>query len=76
MESFDPVLFRRRTLTNSAAEFVEGNGLKIINEVLVPADIEEFHDNAEYIPEIDRFVSKGIVFEYICHGFKFCSSRL
>ncbi|ETS76966.1 hypothetical protein PFICI_10840 [Pestalotiopsis fici W106-1] len=64
METFDPLLYRRRTLTNSAAEFVEGRGgLEIINQVLASGDIEEFHDNAEFITEIDRFASKGVKFD-------------
>ncbi|KAI4601826.1 hypothetical protein KJ359_010691 [Pestalotiopsis sp. 9143b] len=62
METFGPVLNRPRTLTNSAAEFVEGRGgLATLHQLLdTPEDIEEFYDDAEFVPEIDGFAPKGV----------------
>lgn len=67
METFRPVLNRQRTLTNSAAEFVEGRGgLATLHQLLdTPEDIEEFCDDAEFVPEIDRFAPKGVKLKYV-----------
>lgn len=67
METFGPGLNRRRTLTNSAAEFVEGKGcLATLHHLLdAPGDIEDFYDDAEFVPEIDRFAPKGVKLKYL-----------
>lgn len=67
MKTFGPVLNRPRTLTNSAAEFVEGRGgLATLHQLLdTPEDIEEFYDDAEFVPEIDGFAPKGVKLKYV-----------
>lgn len=67
METSGPVLNRRRTLTNSAAEFVEARGgLTTLHQLLdTPGDIKEFYDDAEFVPEIDRFAPRGVKLKYL-----------
>jgi hypothetical protein len=67
MEPLNPVVFRRRTLTNSAAEFVERRAGK---EVLLQLedsseDFKDLKDVSEFVTELDRFALKGVVFEYV-----------
>ncbi|RSL39554.1 hypothetical protein CEP53_013973 [Fusarium sp. AF-6] len=65
MEPQTPVLFRRKTLTNSAAEFVETRARE---EVLLqlgdsPEEIRSLQDSSEFMSEIDKFVPKGVIFD-------------
>jgi len=59
------VIYRRKTLTNSAAEFVETRG----GQEIAPALGEQFDeiynlfDKTEFSPEVGQFVPKGIVFK-------------
>lgn len=65
MEPLSPVVFRRKTLTNSAAEFVERRmDMKLLSQL--DDSTREFNDlqnNPEFIPEIDRFAPRGTVVE-------------
>ncbi|KAM3069777.1 hypothetical protein ACMFMG_010485 [Clarireedia jacksonii] len=65
MEPLNPVVFRRRTLTNSAAEYVERRAGK---EALLqlegsPDEFEGLKGGSEFVTEFDRFVPKGFVFD-------------
>ncbi|PQE11002.1 hypothetical protein CJF31_00000718 [Rutstroemia sp. NJR-2017a BVV2] len=65
MEPVSPVVFRRKTLTNSAAEFVERRAGK---EVLLQLedsseDFKDLKDVSEFVTELDRFALKGVVFD-------------
>ncbi|KAM7192882.1 hypothetical protein V8F20_008679 [Naviculisporaceae sp. PSN 640] len=53
-------IYRRRTLTNSAAEFVEtGAGMDIVAQIIDSDDLEEVQAASEFVPELDQFVPKG-----------------
>ena len=70
MEPLSPVLFRRKTLTNSAAEFVETRGGPQVFSRLVDlenstASFEDITKVSEFITEIDRFAPRGIGIEYV-----------
>ncbi|KAK3328994.1 hypothetical protein B0H66DRAFT_526386 [Apodospora peruviana] len=63
MEDPSHTLVLRKTLTNSAAEFVEARaGFGILNELEGSQDklkdLDELEDNLEFAPEIDQFASK------------------
>ncbi|KAI1139708.1 hypothetical protein F5Y05DRAFT_379832 [Hypoxylon sp. FL0543] len=65
MEPPDPVLFRRKTLTNTAAEFVERNvGIEAVFQLEDhPGELETLLHASEFCPEIDRFAPKGLTFD-------------
>ncbi|KAI9641151.1 hypothetical protein NHQ30_010581 [Ciborinia camelliae] len=61
MEPLMPVVFRRKTLTNSAAEFVERRlDMKALYQLEKPTEeFNDLQDVSEFFPEIDRFAPKG-----------------
>ncbi|KAI0844816.1 hypothetical protein F5Y00DRAFT_266238 [Daldinia vernicosa] len=65
MEPQNPVVFRRKILTNSAAEFVERE--PGIEALFQPEDsydeLKDSRNASEFIPEIDRFAPKGVIFD-------------
>jgi hypothetical protein len=72
MEPLEPTLYRRNTLTNSAAEFVETRaGPYVLNRLLESGehDVEEevgepkLNVESEFVVELDGFAPKGIIFE-------------
>lgn len=60
-------LYRQRTLTNSAAEYVETRAGKEVVAQIIDSDEFEEPDNmntgSEFVPEFDRFVPKGVQVE-------------
>lgn len=57
-------IYRRRTLTNSAAEFVEtGAGMEVVAQIIDSDDMEEVQAASEFVPELDQFVPKGVIVE-------------
>jgi hypothetical protein len=67
MEPPIPVVFRRKTLTNSAAEFVERRAGKEVLSQLEDSseEFKDLKDVSEFVIELDRFAPKGVVFEYV-----------
>jgi hypothetical protein len=65
MEPLSPVVFRRKTLTNPAAEFVErGAGIETLLQLEdSPEEFKDLQDASEFVTELDRFAPKGVVFE-------------
>ncbi|KAM7204874.1 hypothetical protein V8F33_001463 [Rhypophila sp. PSN 637] len=57
-------IYRRRTLTNSAAEFVETRaGMDTVAQIVDSDDMDELQAVSEFVPELDQFVPKGIVID-------------
>lgn len=75
MEPKAPELLRARTLTNSAAEFVETRaGPEALSQVTDLFDIsQQVAKSPEFIPEFDRFFPKGSVFECVYMSLQHCS---
>ncbi|KAK0707757.1 hypothetical protein B0H67DRAFT_588512 [Lasiosphaeris hirsuta] len=66
METFAPIVHRRSTLSNSAAEFVETRAGRNAVMELVDSEEDEALDNAsepEFVPELDIFAPRGFVFD-------------
>ncbi|KAI0381927.1 hypothetical protein F5Y04DRAFT_288095 [Hypomontagnella monticulosa] len=65
MDPPSPIVFRRRVLTNPAAEFVERRaGVGVIRQLEGPLEgIGDLENVPEFSPEFDRFVRKGQVFD-------------
>ncbi|KAK5653013.1 hypothetical protein OQA88_9299 [Cercophora sp. LCS_1] len=66
-----PVVFRKPTRTNSAAEFVErGAGMEVLMKgEETPQGVLELQARSEFVVEIDRFAPKGVVFDpTICYA--------
>ncbi|QSZ29033.1 hypothetical protein DSL72_003543 [Monilinia vaccinii-corymbosi] len=61
MEPLSPVVVRRKTLTNSAAEFVERRvDMKALCQLENPTEeFDHLQDDSEFFPEIDRFAPQG-----------------
>ncbi|KAK4207870.1 hypothetical protein QBC37DRAFT_85921 [Rhypophila decipiens] len=57
-------IYRRRTLTNSAAEFVETRvGMDTVAQIVDSDYMDELQAVSEFVPELDQFVPKGIVID-------------
>ncbi|KAM7212415.1 hypothetical protein V8F06_012184 [Rhypophila decipiens] len=57
-------IYRRRTLTNSAAEFVETRaGMDTVAQIVDSDDMDELQAVSEFVPELDQFVPKGVVID-------------
>ncbi|KAK3349667.1 hypothetical protein B0T25DRAFT_591901 [Lasiosphaeria hispida] len=64
METFAPIVHRRSTLSNSAAEFVETRAGRNAVMELVDSEEDEGVENAsEFVPELDIFAPRGFVFD-------------
>ncbi|KAK3331866.1 hypothetical protein B0T19DRAFT_414117 [Cercophora scortea] len=64
MEPRSPVLFRRKTLTNSAAEYVESRGIETLIPLAdSPEDLKELQELSEFVAELDQFGPKGVVLD-------------
>ncbi|KAL9112648.1 MAG: hypothetical protein Q9187_007750 [Circinaria calcarea] len=65
MEPLSPVIFRRKTLTNSAAEFVERRaGIETLSQLEdSPEEFKDLQDVSEFVTELDRFALKGVFFD-------------
>ncbi|KAK0616336.1 hypothetical protein B0T14DRAFT_433805 [Immersiella caudata] len=62
-----PLIYRRSTLTNSAAEFIEHRAgrealIQLGGVELTAEHAEDLQNQTEFIPEIDQFARKGVVF--------------
>ncbi|KAF2635659.1 hypothetical protein P280DRAFT_536075 [Massarina eburnea CBS 473.64] len=66
MDPPEPVVLRRRTLTNSAAEFVETrSGTEVLHRLEdLPEDLNALQDSPEFVNELDGFTPKGQVFDH------------
>lgn len=62
MEVPSPIVHRRRILTNPAAEFVERR-VDIEVHSQSAEGVEDLEQSSEFVPELDGFVRKGVVFE-------------
>lgn len=57
-------IYRRQTLTNCAAEFVEtGAGMDTVAQIIDSDDMDELQAISEFAPELDQFVPKGVIVE-------------
>jgi hypothetical protein len=63
MEPLQPLVYRRSTLTNSAAEFVENRAGREALMQLGDVHAKDLQNTTEFIPEIDQFARKGVVFD-------------
>ncbi|KAK4443249.1 hypothetical protein QBC34DRAFT_443561 [Podospora aff. communis PSN243] len=66
MEPSQPLIYRRSTLTNSAAEFIENRaGREVLMQLgdVTAEHADDLQNTTEFIPEIDQFARKGVVFD-------------
>jgi len=65
METTAPIVYRRKILTNPAAEFVErGAGTEALAQLVTSVEeVEDLEDLSEFVPELNGFVPKGVIFE-------------
>jgi hypothetical protein len=61
----EPIVLRSKTLTNSAAEYVETHaGIDTLQQLEdLPESAKDLGGAPEFVTELDRFAPRGFVFE-------------
>ncbi|KXX73453.1 hypothetical protein MMYC01_210158, partial [Madurella mycetomatis] len=64
MEEIAPITYRSRVLSNHAAEWVERHAVSTtISQLETPDQAEGLTTTPEFVPELDRFAPRGVVFD-------------